>query len=119
MNLHPFQPEAAEPDDELSRRLTRALSAAPAFNLPEGFVTHTAAAARALPAARAVAPNFAARTTRYSLAALLLAIFALAFWTQAHAQSNPLQPLLIEILFATEFVALTTWFSLRKDDAKF
>jgi hypothetical protein len=66
MNLHPFQPEAAEPDDELSRRLTRALSAAPAFNLPEGFVTHTAAAARALPAARAVAPNFAARTTRYS-----------------------------------------------------
>jgi hypothetical protein len=113
MNLHPFQLDTAEPEDELSRRLTRALAAPPAFTIPDGFAARIAANASALPAPRAAGPSFASLATRYSLAALLAAMFVLAFWTQAHARTNPLEPLLIETLFAVEFVALTTWFSLR------
>jgi hypothetical protein len=119
MNLHPFRPDPAEPDDDLSRRLTRALAGTPSFSIPEGFAARTAAAAGALATPRAASLSFAAMATRYSLAALVAALFLLAFWTQAHAHSNPLLPLLIEILFALEFVALTTWFSLRTTTSSF
>jgi len=103
MSLHP----QLEPNDELSRRLTRALEATPPFHIPEGFAARIAAAAGRLPAPRTT--RFSTLATQISFALLAFSMLLCAPWAHTHAPT----PVVIETLFALEFVALITWLSVR------
>jgi hypothetical protein len=109
-----------EPQDALSRRLTRALQAPRPFTIPANFAARTAAAAAELPASAAATPRtpYTTLAIRAAFAVLAFAMLALSAW--ARTAPNPQQLLLLgtEIAFALEFVALTTWLSLRPPSAQ-
>jgi hypothetical protein len=108
-DLHEVQArDEVEPHDELSRRLTRALEAVPAFTVPAGFAARTAAAAARLAPAPAPA-RCAALVARFAFAILTLAMLLLI--PQARDRAN--YTLALETLLSLEFVGLTMWFSLR------
>jgi hypothetical protein len=100
-----------EPNDELSRLLTRALETPRRFTIPEGFAARAAAAAARLPVAMATpAPTrFGILAIKVAIAALVLTLLVIA----PHIHPNNLLPLLAELLFALELVVLVTWFTLR------
>jgi hypothetical protein len=104
-----------EPNDELGRRLTRALEAAPAVLIPEGFAARTAAAAAThLTDIPALTSRFGALATQFAFAVLIVAMLVFAPW----ASTRSIVPVLLEILLALEFVALSTWLSLRQQVAR-
>jgi hypothetical protein len=104
-----------EPQDALSRRLTRSLETPRPFSIPMDFAARTAAAAAKLPApvAGARRGHHTSLVIRAAFAVLAIAMVGLAAW--ARTAPNPQQVLLLgtEIALALEFVALTTWLSLR------
>jgi hypothetical protein len=117
MNTQPcLEPE---PQDALSRRLTRALEMPARFSIPAGFATRTAAAAAQLPAPAAATPRAAWTTLAFRAAFVMLALAMVVFAAWARTAPNSQQFLLLgtEIGLALEFVALTTWLSLRPPSA--
>jgi hypothetical protein len=104
-----------EPQDALSRRLTRALETPPAFTISANFAARTAAAAADLPTPVAAKPRMspAYRAMQSAFAVLALAMLALAARTRTAPSTQQLLLLGTEIAFALEFVGLTTWCSLR------
>jgi hypothetical protein len=104
-----------EPQDAMSRKLTHALEAAPTFTIPAGFAARMAAAAAELPVPAAAGPR--AGYTRPAIHAaftlLTLALVGLAAWARTAPNSQQTVLLGVEIALALEFVALTTWLSLR------
>jgi hypothetical protein len=99
-----------EPNDELSRLLTRALETPRRFTISEGFAARTAAAAARLPVATAVSnpTRFGVLAIKVAIAALVLTLLVIA----PHVHPKTLLPLLVELLFALELVVLVTWFTL-------
>jgi hypothetical protein len=104
-----------EPQDALSRRLTRALETPRQFTIPANFAARTASIAAQLPAPAAAVPRapFTAFAIRSAFAVLALAMMALAAWARTAPNTQQLLLLGTEIALALEFVALTTWLSLR------
>jgi hypothetical protein len=104
-----------EPQDAMSCQLTRALETPRSFIIPANFAMRTAAAAAQLPAPVAATPRtpFPTLAIRAAFAVLAFAMLAIAAW--ARTAPNPEQLVLLgtEIALALEFVALTTWISLR------
>jgi hypothetical protein len=108
-----------EPQDALSRRLTQALEAPRAFTLPANFAARTAAAAAQLPTPVGTPTRvpFAIVAIRIAFVVLGLAMVALAAWSRNAPDAHQLVVLGTEIGLALEFVALTTWLSLRPPQA--
>ncbi len=104
-----------EPQDALSRQLTKALETPRAFAIPASFAARTAAAAAQLPAPGAAAPrtSFAPLAIRAGFLTLAIAMLALAAWARTMPNTQQLFVLGTESALALEFVALTTWLSLR------
>jgi len=107
-----------ESQDDLARRLTHALASPPAVTIPHDFAARTAAIAAAmpLPTAYDTRTNFSTRAIQCAFAALTLAILALIPYIP---HERTLYPLALQLLLATEFVALTTWLSLRHPNNTF
>jgi hypothetical protein len=110
-HLHPDP----EPQDALNRRLTRALETPPSFTIPGNFAARTAATAATLPAqvggVRLV--PYTSLAIRSAFASLAVAMVALAAWARTAPHAGQILLLGTEIALALEFVALTTWLSLR------
>jgi len=111
-----FKHNPSEPHDDLARRLTRALASPPTITIPRDFAARTAALAalEPLPAPHRTRTPFSTRAIQCAFAALTVAMLAL---TPTIPHEHTLYPLALQMLLATEFVALTTWLSLRRQDA--
>jgi hypothetical protein len=107
-----------EPNDNLGLRLTRTLTTPPAVSIPRDFAARTAALAFALPQSTAFPKraSFSSRAIQCVFAALTLAMLALIPYIP---NERTLYPLALQLLLATEFVALTTWLSLRRPNKTF
>jgi hypothetical protein len=98
-----------EPHDELSRRLTHALETPCGVQIPPGFAARTAALARqAAPSVRERA-RFSSLAIQLSFAVLIVAMLGLNLLARRPSEVA----IVTEIALALEFVALTTWLSLR------
>ncbi len=107
--------QPVEPQDALSRRLTRALEAAPPVRIPQDFAARIAAQARVqAPAAIRPSTRFGEIASYTALALLLTAMLLFAPW----ARTGRIVPVANELLLALEFVALMTWTSLRPGIAR-
>ena len=104
------QHEQPEPQDELARRLTLALEAAPVVMAPRDFASRMALLAKALPVETpALALRFSKLGIKVAFAILLVAMLVFL----PGAGSRAVVPLTLEIVLALEFVGLTTWLMLR------
>jgi hypothetical protein len=105
----------SEPQDSLSRKLTRALETPAPFTIPAGFAARTAAAAAQMPAPAAARQRtpFTTLAIRGAFVLLAMAMAAFVAWAPTAPNSQQLVLLGTEIAFAVEFVALATWLSLR------
>jgi hypothetical protein len=96
-------------DDELDRRVLRALETAPSFEIPADFAARVA---RKLPARRPVSltpTHYGQNAVFLGMILTLVVLVALTLHNGRHATFG-----LAESLLLTQFIVLTVWLSVRR-----
>jgi hypothetical protein len=96
-------------DDELDRRVLRALEAAPSIEIPADFAARVA---RQLPARRPASltpTHYGRNAVLLGMILTLVVLIALSLYNGRHATFG-----LAESLLLTQFVVLTVWVSVRR-----
>jgi hypothetical protein len=96
-------------DDELDRRVLRALETAPSFEIPTDFAARVA---RKLPARRPVSltpTHYGQKAVFLGMILTLVVLVALTLHNGRHATFG-----LAESLLLTQFIVLTVWLSVRR-----